>query len=129
MNVSFRAEVEELDDGMRVISVFGELDQATLPDLEQAFDEVINGTSAALLVDLTDCAFIDSSGLGALVSARDRLLAAGDRRFGLCCPGSQVQRLLEVTGLDTAMGIVATREEAIDALRRDGGPARSSDEL
>jgi len=127
MNVSFRAEVEELDDGVRVVSVFGELDQATVADLEQVFDEVINETSAALLVDLSDCAFIDSSGLGALVSARDRVLSAGDRSFGVCCPDSQVRRLLEVTGLDTAMGIVATRDEAIDVLRTNGGAPTTAD--
>jgi anti-sigma B factor antagonist len=114
---TFRTEIEELDGGVRVVCVIGELDQATIPELQRGLDEVIHSGSDSMLVDLSDCEFIDSSGLAALVGARERLTDGGGRRFGICCPDSQVQRLLEITGLDAAMGLVATREEALETLR------------
>jgi anti-sigma B factor antagonist len=118
MTLTFRAEIEAAQDGTRAVAVAGELDQATLPELQRALDEVIDAGSDDLLIDLSDCSFIDSSGLAALVSARERIAAADGRRFAICCGSTQVQRLLEITGLDKAMGVVATRDEALETLRR-----------
>jgi anti-sigma B factor antagonist len=115
MNLPFRVETEDLD-GVRVVSVVGELDQATLPDLQGPLDEAVEA-NGSLLVDLSDCSFIDSSGLGALVSARERVIDTEGRRFGICCPDAQVQRLLQITGLDKAMGMVTSRREALEALQ------------
>jgi len=117
MPVAFRAETERLDGDVSAVQVYGELDQATVPQLTRALDSVIDEGTGALLVDLTDCSFIDSSGLAALVTARERVIADDTRQFGLCCPDSQVRRLLEVTGLDEAMGVVATRDDALEVLR------------
>jgi anti-anti-sigma factor len=117
MTLTFRAEIEVIEDGARAVVVAGELDQATLPELQRALDEVIDVGSGDLLIDLSDCSFIDSSGLAALVSARERMAAAGPRALAVCCGSPQVQRLLEITGLDKAMGVVATRDEALEALR------------
>jgi anti-sigma B factor antagonist len=117
MTLTFRAETQAAADGVRAVVVTGELDQATLPELQRALDEVIDAGSGALLVDLSDCSFIDSSGLAALVSARERVTGADNRGFAVCCVSAQVLRLLEITGLDQAMGVVATREEALGALR------------
>lgn len=116
MTLAFRAETEDLDD-LRIVGVVGELDQATVPELRIALDAAIDSGTGSLLVDLSDCAFIDSSGLGALVAARERLIATDGRRFGICGPDEQVRRLLEITGLDKAMGLVATRREALEGLR------------
>ena len=119
MTTAFRAETEALDD-LNIVSLVGELDQATVPELQQALEAAIASDSRALLVDLSDCSFIDSSGLGALVSGRERLLATDGWRFGICCPGEQVARLLAITGLDQAMGLLTTRQEALEALRSQG---------
>jgi anti-sigma B factor antagonist len=117
MTLTFRAEIEAIEDGPRAVLVAGELDQATLPELQRALDEVIDAESGDLLIDLSDCTFIDSSGLAALVSAGERMTASDGRGFAICCGSPQVQRLLEITGLDKAMGVVATRDEALEALR------------
>lgn len=117
MTLTFRAVAEAVTDGVRAVAVIGELDQATLPELQRALDEVIDAGSGALLIDLSDCSFIDSSGLAALVSARERVTSADDRGFAICCGTPQVLRLLEITGLDKAMGVLATREDALEALR------------
>ena len=66
----------------------------------------------AVLVDLSDCEFIDSTGLGLLVEAKRRL-SEDRRRFGVCCPDEDVRRLLELTGIDEAVGLFNSRDEAL----------------
>ena len=93
----------------------GELDQSTAPELRAALSEAVGGARNGVLVDLSDCNFIDSTGLSLLVEAKRRL-AEDQRRFGVCCPDADVRRLLELTGIDQAVGLFDTRDEAVAAL-------------
>jgi anti-anti-sigma factor len=121
LTLEFRTETDTLDDGVVALSLYGELDQATVPDLQAAAEPIIENGNEALLVDLSDCSFIDSSGLAAFVAIRERI-TSGRRGFAVCCPDSQVRRLLELTGLDAAMGLAPSRDEAIAALREGLSP-------
>ncbi|MDX6583672.1 MAG: hypothetical protein QOI10_2856 [Solirubrobacterales bacterium] len=103
------------------MSVFGELDQSTAPELRTALDGVLDDPPGGVLVDLSDCEFIDSTGLSLLVETKRRL-AEDARRFGVCCPDADVRRLLELTGIDQAVGLFDTRDEAVAALA-SGAPA------
>ena len=40
----------------------------------------------------------------------------GHRRFAVCCPGEEVRRLLELTGIDAAVGLYDTRDDALASL-------------
>ncbi len=106
---------------MHAFTVAGELDHATAEQLRGPLLEAIAGGADGILVDLSECHFIDSTGLSVLVEAR-RLL--GDRNggpsFGICCADPQVRRLLEITGLDRALEMHETREEALAALAAAG---------
>lgn len=114
---AFQAEIDELGNGVVVLRVVGELDQATVPALRTALDPVVDDRDESLLLDLSGCEFLDSSGLAAFVSARERVTVDGARRFAVCCPDNQVRKLLELTGLDRAMGLVESRDDALAALR------------
>ena len=102
-------------DGLQAVTVSGELDQSTAPELRQALAGVLGDESGGVLVDLSDCAFIDSTGLSLLVETK-RQLTEDSRRFGVCCPDADVRRLLELTGIDQAVGLFDTRDEAISTL-------------
>jgi anti-sigma B factor antagonist len=117
MNViaEFDVKTEPQDGGVYVLTISGELDAATAPRLTEALDDAIASDSASVLVDLSECSFIDSTGLGVVVTARTRLLEDG-RRFELCCAGAQAKRILEITGLDNAFGLFETRDAALTAL-------------
>lgn len=97
------------------MSVIGELDQGTAPELRTALTNAVAGDGSGVLVDLSDCDFIDSTGLSLLVEAKRRL---GDdsRAFGVCCADADVRRLLELTGIDEVVGLFASRDEAVTAL-------------
>ena len=104
-----------MEGGLQVVSVIGELDQSTAPDLREALEPLLAEPVEPILVDLSDCDFIDSTGLSLLVEAKRRL--EEDRlRFGVCCPDADVRRLLELTGIDRALGLYESRDEAMTGL-------------
>lgn len=114
MSVNFKVEGESLD-GVRAVNVIGELDQATTPELRQALDEATGADDGPVLIDLSECGFIDSSGLTLLVEIQRRL-AEDERGFAVCCPRTEVRRLLELTGIDAAVELFETRDEAVSSL-------------
>jgi anti-sigma B factor antagonist len=115
LTAPFRVTAEAAGD-LHTVSVFGELDQGTAPELRSVLGETLGTPTVAVLVDLSDCEFIDSTGLSLLVEAKRRL-AEDRRRFGVCCPDADVRRLLELTGIDRAVGLFDTRDEAVAELR------------
>jgi anti-anti-sigma factor len=114
----FNVDVESLDGGVEVFTISGELDQATAAALRDPLKGAIEGGARAVMIDMTACGFIDSTGLGVIVEAWKLLQSRnGDSAsLSICCPEPEVLRLLEVTGLDQAIAIRATREEALAAL-------------
>ncbi len=119
--VPFEATAAQLEDGVRVIAVRGELDLGTASELEGPLDEAIAAGDASVLIDLTDCEFIDSTGIALIVRAWQRLDraadGAGDGRVVICSYNEQVRRVLEITGLELSIPIHGTRDEALAALR------------
>jgi anti-sigma B factor antagonist len=111
----FDVQTESQDGDVAVVAISGELDTATAPRLNEVLESTIESTSGPVLVDLQHCSFIDSTGLGVIVTARTRLNEAG-RRFELCCAGAQARRILEITGLDDAFGFFDTRNAALTSL-------------
>ena len=99
----------------------GELDLSTATQLEEPLEDAVGSPDAAVLIDLTDCTFIDSTGIAMIVRAWQRVDAgAGNGGKGglvLCCQNEQVRRVLEVTGLEHSLRVFATRDEAVAALR------------
>jgi anti-anti-sigma factor len=117
----FEAIASELDDGVRVIAVRGELDLSTAPELEGPLEEATATGDATVLIDLTECEFIDSTGIALIVRAWQRLDRAaegeGRGRVVICSGNEQVRRVLEITGLELSIPIHEKREAALAALR------------
>ena len=81
-----------------VITLAGELDPHTAPLLERAVAQLLADGSTDLVLDLSQLAFVDSSGLRVLIGAQ-RQLADQDGTLTLRAPSETVRRLLEITGL------------------------------
>jgi anti-sigma B factor antagonist len=104
------------DGGIRVVSVAGELDIATAPQLCARLDASRAGRRPRLLVDLTKVEFCDSTGLRALLGAASEVRAHGGR-FAIVCPlDGDVARLLEVVGAGEWLAIHGDAESGIAAL-------------
>ena len=95
---SFSVETSE-ELGAVVVTASGEIDVATAPQVESQLLSLIDDGSSVVL-DLAGVTFIDSSGLRTLVTARQR---ADEQSvsFSLAGRSQAVDRLLQVTGLDT----------------------------
>jgi len=97
--------------GYRVMSVIGEVDIATVGDLESAIASLdLDGPS--LVLDLTPTEFMDSSGLRLIISVRERLAADG-KVLKLAVTGGPISRLLDVTGLTGLLDVYASVDEAL----------------
>jgi anti-sigma B factor antagonist len=109
--MQLRTEVSELA-GWTVVTVYGELDVATSPDLRERLIELVNDGRNRLVLVLDGIDFLDSTGLGTIVSALKRARThGGDLR--LVCTETRITRLLEVTGLDRAVPLLPTLDVAV----------------
>jgi anti-sigma B factor antagonist len=59
--------------GTAIVSVRGEVDLYTVPQLSETLDAAIAETPAELVIDLSDVTFMDSTGLSLLVQTHKRL--------------------------------------------------------
>jgi len=115
---TFEVKAEELEGGIRALTVRGELDMNTAPELEKALEEALADEDASVMLDLSDCEFIDSTGIALIVRAWQRLEGdGGEGRFALCCINHQVRRLLKITGVEASISMHEQREAALGELR------------
>ena len=105
-------DVREAEGGV-VLAPAGRLTVVTAPQLRATIAERIAGGDRLIVVDLSATDFVDSSGLGALVSClKSARQAGGDLR--LVAPTEQVAMVLHMTNLDR---ILQPRASVDDALR------------
>jgi anti-anti-sigma factor len=84
-------------DAMRPVMA-GEIDMSTTEHLGRSLSSALDQRRPAVVVDLADVTFIDSTGIAELVRARNRALADNTSLTVINCQ-SIVRRVLEVTGM------------------------------
>src|ERR1044071_3812867 len=99
--------IDVAEQGERTVrNLTGELDLATVGELEAALASRLDA-GENVVVDLRGLAFMDSSGVRALVGAHQ---SAHDRNGSLvsvrASQGSEVDRVIDVSGIATALGMV-----------------------
>ncbi|MGH9297334.1 MAG: STAS domain-containing protein [Acidimicrobiales bacterium] len=103
---------EHADDALPVLSIRGEIDVSTAPELRDRLLEVSQKGQNTVVVDLTEVTFLDSTALGVLVSGLKRFRAAdGDLR--LVVAGRSVSKVLEITGLNEVFPIFESVATAV----------------
>ena len=106
-------EVTKANDMAAVVALKGRLDLLSAPALKAQLAAAVTATPH-LVIDLGDVSFIDSSGLGALISGlRSARGAGGDLRIAK--PSDQARTILELTTLDRVLQPYPTLEEALAA--------------
>ena len=114
------ATIEQLDSGTPVVRVIGELDRATVQALEQTLLGLGEDLAGALIVDLTGCTCLDSSGLAALITTRRRLHRSS-RRLALVLSTPGALSIFQITALDQLFEIYPTLGAALDRNHNGGG--------
>jgi anti-sigma B factor antagonist len=110
---TFDCTVEKLANAT-VVHVHGEVDMASAPHLRDVFIGVLAAEpSAHLIVDLGGVEFIDSTGIGVIVAAHQRVTANGGW-FTAVVPTAKVRKVLQITGLLRVWRVTGSLEDALD---------------
>jgi len=106
---------ESLGDDIAVISGEGRLNMVSGPDLRDAVVKAIGSGRSRIVVDLHRVPFMDSSGLGALISCLKtaRESAGGDLR--IVSPSAQVGMVLKLSKVDS----ILSPYESVEAAYRE----------
>lgn len=95
-----------------VVAIEGQLIVSNRQELKQKMLEELEGGGRKFLVDFTATGYIDSSGLGVLVSLSKKIREQGGelRLAGL---NDDLRTLFELTKLDTLFQITDSRDQAL----------------
>ncbi len=104
-----------LDGRTHVIEVTGNVDLYSAPEFKQRTLDVISQGKKQVIVDLSSIGFMDSTGLGVLVGALKRLRGARGR-LAIVVTDYDIERMLEITGLDGVFSIYRSRDDAAEDL-------------
>jgi anti-sigma B factor antagonist len=109
----FTVTVDESGPERTIVRVDGELDLGTAPKLADEL-ELPTTSGKRVVLDLSGCEFIDSSGLRTLLSAR-AAAAEGGGSFALVVSDPNLLRVFEVASLDQVLEIHPTVDAALIA--------------
>jgi anti-sigma B factor antagonist len=109
-------DVEHLAADLAIVNVHGEHDLGNRQALAETL--AVAGDGCDVLVDLSECTFIDSTVLGVLLAASQEREAAGARLGLVIPPGTHiVYRITEVAGVASFLPIYASRDEGVAGVR------------
>ncbi|WP_405660422.1 STAS domain-containing protein [Streptomyces sp. NBC_01166] len=87
-----------------VLQIVGDLDHETAPELRRAVDDLTLAVGQLLVLDLAALEFCDSSGISALLTARN-LVGAQGCDIALASVPANTTRILGIVGLDRVFAI------------------------
>jgi len=90
--------------GWYVITVGGECDMNAAPSLSVAVVAAFRHGASTIVVDLNEVTFIDSTAIGILLAARERLRRSGGT-FEVVCSVPAVVRVLGIVGVEAVAGV------------------------
>ena len=106
--------ITEQDDIVKISIEEERMDAHNSGDLKEQMLQLFDEGKCNLMIDLSSVRFIDSSGLGALVSGFKNA-SAREGSLKLCCLQPQVRSMFELTRLHRVFEIFPTQEEALNS--------------
>ena len=91
-------------------SVSGIFDRILADEFRKQIDECLKNNEHNILVDLSNISFMDSAGLGALLSAYKRLKEIGGKLI-VCSINKQIKIIFELVGIDRVLNTFSNKEE------------------
>jgi anti-sigma B factor antagonist len=115
--VEFGVIRHELDDRTSLISVEGELDLSSAPQLKWTLRDSLDGGHDRLVLDLSLSTFMDSTALGVLIGVNRSLDVGG--RMAIACSRMDLLHIFELSGMDSVFAIFPTLGEALAYIQQD----------
>jgi len=101
--VPIEIETRKVKTGETMVTVIGEIDLATTPQVQKAVSRI----KGRVVLDLRKVEFMDSTGIRMLIQERNRLVDAGSDLW-LLITNPTIRRLVELTGIDDLFQIDET---------------------
>jgi anti-anti-sigma factor len=98
-----------------VVRLSGDIDTAVVPELREGLGAVVDDGCGAIVLDLTDVVYADSSALALLVWLDHQLVPTAGRLV-LAGANPDIRRILELSGLITVATSLSTSENVASAL-------------
>ena len=114
--MDFAVSAQPQGDSIAVISIQGEVDVYTAPKLREEIHRRLDQGETRVVADLTNVAYMDSSGLGVLIGALKRSREEGGDLI-VAAPNPRISRILDVTGLSKIFNVHADVSGAVDVLK------------
>ncbi len=106
-------KVENDEKYTTVVSEVEKLDTLSAPDLKTELVFQLKSGNRNIIVDLQNTRYCDSSGLSALLTG-NRLCKENNGTFAICGLHPAIEKLVNISQLQTVFNITPTRNEAID---------------
>lgn len=95
-----------------IITIRGEVDLYNAKEIKDILDDLIKKQRYHVVIDLSDVPFMDSSGIGTLVTAMYRF-----KKFHgslkVCNVSGSVAKVFKMTGMETHLEVHASIDEAV----------------
>jgi anti-anti-sigma factor len=105
-------EVHKIDPRHAIVAVAGVVDFESCPPLDAVLSDLLDGGPSGVVLDLTAVPRLDSSALGLFVRFH-HLSRARDGWLRLVGVNPLIRRSLEITNLDSILGIYPTVDAAL----------------
>lgn len=113
--LEFSVKTAELGGNAFVVTLTGEADMHTAPELDRALQGVLALGGTAVAVDLGDVTFVDSTALGVLLRYQPRFRGRGGDLV-IVTQDRRVLRTFEITGLDRVFSIERRLADGVAAI-------------
>jgi anti-anti-sigma factor len=110
---AFEVGKHQVDQAV-VLSVSGEVDMLSAPQLAEAIQTASAAGPRALIVDLSKVDFLASAGMTVLVTAQAEV--PPPTRFAVVANGAATSRPIKLMGLDSVLSIYSSLEDALSGI-------------
>ena len=111
--LDLRVGSSRIGEDTYVVAVSGELDVHAAGAVEDELAQVIDNGARGVIVDMMGTSFVDSAGLGVLLTAA-RTTRYGGGTFVIAADDARILRVLQITGLDRTMHVERSLVEAVE---------------
>ncbi|MBL8993564.1 MAG: STAS domain-containing protein [Spirochaetia bacterium] len=101
-------------DGVVILDIDGEIDLYNAPEIKDTIKAQMDGGHKKIIINLENVSYIDSSGIGALISSLSNLKKIGGG-LKIINVYDSVRKVFELTKLTSFFEIYDSEEEAVSA--------------
>ncbi|MGY2709872.1 STAS domain-containing protein [Thermostichus sp. MS-CIW-28] len=114
MDFKLRIRTAETPQGQKlaIVPLEGRFDAKAASEVRQLLQQVLDFGYPNMLIDMSSVTFMDSSGLGVLISALRKCRAAGGN-ISLCCVPESVALVLNLTSMEKVLTCFSGLETGI----------------